>query len=560
MLAAGSLSRRNISKYANGSNVIAKSWILTFLILIVFNQTPLKPLVLAILISPGKEGGTTGERSLLFSRNLIAFTGILWAFHSLIGYTNIESLKNGYISILIQVTAIQCLKFWNPVKKAEEKTGIKKARTGSFFLPILISIYLFSFSNFSQRLSTFLLGWDHLNGHIWLTSQIYVEGYIRTDSQDAIGIYPKAQFPLILSFSNEPMGFQSLVQGMLFVEILLAASALRVLHELQYRDQNDGKIEKFVHFTATVLASPMLFLFIYYGWTSLLLTTCSLLVLTWLIFSTESKQSWLMVFFAALAALQSWTLIAPVVLVILLFSKLRQNSKKFVFFICVFAAINSHSVFAILQFSGLEQVSQGFESKSIWFLLVFVGAGLPISYFMFSAKMQLSFKLLVLATYLVAIFIWLGTGSGVELPYYAVKVFLMTILFLTPHTINLVFSLIKVPKIKLLIAGFSLIVVFGYGKVPASDYSYLNVIQGKNLQTNWLSENIVQQSSKNNGSNLILNSFNVINMSVLLDIGKTKNTESIAFDFAYVCDLRESQSEYIVLSDATGSRLECNST
>jgi hypothetical protein len=288
------------------------------------------------------------------------------------------------------------------------------------------------------------------------------------------------------------------------------------------------------------------------------LTTCSLLVLTWQLVNAQSKQSWLIVFFAALAALQSWTLIAPVVLIILLFSRMREINKRFVFFACVFIAVNIHSVLAILQFSGLDQVSQGFESKSIWFLLVFLGAGLPISYFMFNVRMQLSFKLLVLATYLVAIFIWLGTGPGLELPYYAVKVFLMTILFVTPHIISLVFSRIKIPKVKLLVAGFLLIMVFGYGKVPASSYSYLNVIQGKNLQTNWLSENIIQQLSQNNNSNVILNSVNVINVSVLLDIGKTKNEELIAFDSGYICDLRETPNEYILLSDSTASRIQCN--
>lgn len=557
-LQASSVIRRNITKFASGSNALAKSWILTFLILALFNQTPLKPLVMAILISPGREGGTTGERSLLFSRNLIAFTGVLWAFHSLIGYAKIESLKSGLISILIQVAAIQCIKLWKPIENHPEATGIEKAKTGSLFFLILTSIYLFSFLSFPQRLSTFLLGWDHLNGHMWLTSQTYVEGYIRINSQDAIGIYPKAQFPLILSFSNEPIGFQSIVQGIIFVEILLAVSALRILHDLLFRNKHDGKIEKFIQCTATISASPILFLFIYYGWTSLLLTTCSLLVLTWQLIGTQNNQSWLLVFFTALAALQSWTLIAPVVLIILLFSKMREINKGFAFFAGIFVIINIPSVLAILQFSGLNQVSQGFESKSIWFLLVFLGAGLPISFFMFDVRLHLPFKLLVLATYLEAMFIWLGTIPGIEIPYYAVKVFLMTVLFMTPLVISLVFSRIKIQKIKLLLAGFLLIVVFGYGNVPASSYSYFNVIQGKNLQTNWLSENIIQQLSQKNSSKVILNSINVISVSVLLDIGKTKNQELIALGSDYICDLRKTANEYIVLSESAAIRIKCN--
>jgi hypothetical protein len=559
-LQASSVIRRNITKFAYGSNALAKSWILTFFILALFNQTLLKPLVMVILIAPGKEGGNTGERSLLFSRNLIAFTGILWAFHSLLGYAKIESLQSGLISLLIQVVAIQIIKLWKPIENTQEETGVEKEKNGIFFLIILTSIYLFSVLNFPQRLSTFLLGWDHLNGHIWLTSQTYLEGYIRINSQDGIGIYPKAQFPLILSFSNEPIGFQALVQGMIFVEILLAIAILRILHDLLFREKHNGKIDRIVQYTATISASPILVLFIYYGWTSLLLTTCSLLVLTWLLVNTQSKESWLISFFAALAALQSWTLIAPVVLVILLFGKKREINKKFVFFACVFIAINIPSVLAILQFSGLDQVSEGFVSKSIWFLVVFLGAGLPISFLMFNVRMHLSFKLLVLATYLEALFIWLGTVPGLELPYYAVKVFLMAMLFVTPYIITLVFSRIKIPKIKLLVTGFLLFMVFGYGNVPASSYSYLNLIQGKNLQTNWLSENIIQQLSQNNSSNVILNSVNVINVSVLLDIGKTKNQEQIAFDFGYICELRETGNEYIILSDSVASRIKCNST
>ena len=558
-LQANSVIRRHIANFAYTSNSLAKSSILTFCILALFNQTPLKPLVMAILISPGRGSGNTGERTLLFSRNLIGFTGILWAFHSLFGYAKIESLKSGLISILIQVAAIQSIKIWNPIENSQKENGAKKEKTSSFFLVVLTAIYLFSFLNFPQRLSTFLLGWDHLNGHLWITSQVYLEGYIRINSQDGIGVYPKAQFPLILSFSNEPIGFQALVQGMIFVEILLAVSALRILHDVLFREKRNDKVDRIIQYTATISASPILFLFIFYGWTSLLLTTCSLLVLAWQLGNTQSRQSWVIVFFAALAALQSWTLIAPVVLVLLLGNKVGENKKRFVLFACMFVAINSSSVFAILQFSGLDQVSKGFESKSIWFLMIFLGAALPISYLMFNIRAQLPFKLLVLATYLEAILIWLGTFSGLEIPYYAVKVFLMTIIFVTPHVISLVFSRIKIRKIKLVVAGFLVIVLFGYGRVPASNYSYLNLIQGKDLQTNWLSESIIRQLSQISSSNVILNSVNVVNMSALLDLGKIENQELIAFDVAYICKLAETGSDYIVLSDPAASTIKCNS-
>ena len=555
---AYSVIRRRIANFAYTPNSLAKSSILTFFILALFNQTPLKPLVMAILISPGRGSGNTGERTLLFSRNLIGFTGILWAFHSLFGYAKIESLKSCLISNLIQVAAIQIIKLWNPIENSQEENGAKKEKTSSFFLVVLTAIYLFSFLNFPQRLSTFLLGWDHLNGHLWITSQVYLEGYIRINSQDGIGIYPKAQFPLILSFSNEPIGFQALVQGMIFVEILLAISALRILHDLLFREKRNEKIDRIIQYTATISASPILFLFIFYGWTSLLLTTCSLLVLAWQFGNSQSRQSWVIAFFAALAALQSWTLIAPVVLVLLLGNKVRENKKRFVLFACIFVTINGSSVFAILQFSGLDQVSKGFESKSIWFLMIFLGAALPISYLMFNIRAQLPFKLLVLATYLEAILIWLGTFSGLEIPYYAVKVFLMTIIFLTPHVISLVFSRIKLPKVKLVLAGFLVIVLFGYGRVPASDYSYLNLIQGKDLQTNWLSENIIRQLPQKSSSNVILNSVNVVNVSALFDLGKIENQELIAFDVGYICKLAETGKDYIVLSDPAASAIKCN--
>jgi hypothetical protein len=557
-LQVNSVIRQNVAKFAYASNSVGKSWILTFLILALFNQTQFKPLVLAILISPGKRGGSTAERTLLFSRNLIAFTGILWAIHSLFGYAKIESLKNDLILILIQVAAIQIIRLWKPVQNDQEDSGVEKARARILFLIILTSIYLFSVLDFPHRLSTFLLGWDHLNGHIWLTSQIHGEGYIRINAQDAIGIYPKAQFPLILSFSNEPIGFQSLVQGIIFVEILLAVSILCILHDLLFRNKQNGKIDRIVQYTATISASPILVLFILYGWTSLLLTTCSLLVLTWQLVHKQSNQNRIIIFLAALAAFQSWTLIAPVILIILLFSKMREIDKWYIFFTFIFVAINIPSVLAILQFSGLDQVSQGFESKSISFLLVFLGAGLPISYLMFGVSMQLSVKLLVLATYLEAFFIWLGTGPGLELPYYAVKIFLITILFLTPLMISLVFSKIKIPNTKLPAAVLLLIVLFVYGKVPASSYSYLNVIQGRDLQTNWLSENIIQQLSQKNSMNIILNSVNVINVGALSDIGKIKNQDLFAFDSKYICDVRKSGGEYLVLSDSAAITTKCN--
>ena len=66
-------------------------WFLSLAGLLVFNETPIKALLLVLLISPLRSQLKLKQIFLTFSRNLIFFTGILWVMHSLFGYFKIES-------------------------------------------------------------------------------------------------------------------------------------------------------------------------------------------------------------------------------------------------------------------------------------------------------------------------------------------------------------------------------------------------------------------------------------------------------------------------------------
>lgn len=547
--------RIDLFKSDIASHKLVRSFFLTSSLISLSYETPLKPLILAILISPRNRIGTLGDMFLLFSRNIIALTGILWTFHSLLGYVELETLRSKYLALLILIVSVQIIKKWD-IKEDSQQVNV---RIQSVYFSTLLSAFLFSFLNFPQRLSTFLLGWDHLNGHLWLTAQLYQEGYIRIDSNDGIGIYPKAEFPLILNFSNAVVDFQSLVQSVIFIEVLLFVATLSTLHGITFRKRNEGMNSKVTNILATLMASPFLFYFIFYGWTSLLLTVCALLVLTWHVMHVKDKNYWLILFCIATAAVQSWILITPVVALIIFSSKLTQLRKEIIIFSSLFVLINAPSINAILQFNGLDQVSDGFKSNSLLFFFLFMGMVIPILYLLRSKNLHVAFKVLIAGNYFGALLIWVGTSQAKQLPYYAIKVFLITLLVMTPYFFQLTIGIIKSEKIRSLTASALIIGYFGFGTVPASSYSYLDFITGRNLKTNWLSENLIAQTSRNK-DRVILNSHFVIDVEAVKNIGDKENHNLFAYDQSYICDRSDVSADTRILSDPDIVLEKCDSS
>lgn len=538
---------------SNGAGI---PWFLSLSGLLVFSETPLKAIVLVLLISPLRSQMGLKQIFLIFSRNLIVFTGILWSIHSLLGYFMIESLRHTAIKILIELAAIQIVQFLNSPDCALKEQIIRPNIAKLFFLATVVSLYTYSFFNFPRRLATFLLGWDHLNGHLWLASRIFQEGRIRINSADGMGIYPKAEFPLILSFARASVDFQSLVQSIFFIEVLLSIATLVVLHELTFGRMKSSKLGKRIQICCTFLVFPILIWFSFYGWTSLILTTSSLLLLVWQSSVPRRKYNLLLTLFLSLAAFQSWTLVAPIV-VIIFFAGMRKIDTKNILFGCIFFLINIPSILAIVNYNGVEQVSEGFKSKSLLFFLIFACLGVPISFALRYKKIGVHFKLLILSLYIEAILIWATNSFGRELPYYAIKLFLMTLIFFIPLGVYLVIRTLRIERLQLAFLGI-LLVVLGFGNVPASKYGYLDFLFGKNLETNWLSENIVSQKAKIKTSKVILHSKYVVDLNTIGDVGKNRNQEVFAHDSNYICEIARSKRPVIIISEPMFILPKCN--
>jgi len=535
----------------------AISWILTTALLLLCNQAPFKPLVLAFLISPRRQSSELRGLLLLFSRNLVALAGILWSIHSVLGYFKVESLQNTFLSVLIQVAAIQIIKNWDPREDKNKNNKNIRIRNQCIFYFTLLSIFLFSFLSLPRRLSTFLLGWDHLNGHLWLTAKIFQKGYVQSNAVDSVGIYPKAEFPLILSFSKTIIDFQGLVQGILFVEILLSLATLCMLHNLTFKENIAGKSAEFVKALATILAAPLLFFFIFYGWTSLLLTVSSLLVLTWQAKNSAKGKDYQALFFVALAATQSWTLIAPIVFILVFLTGFRERTKRTAVFTFLFTLINLPPIIVILQFNGIEQVSDGFKSSSSWFFYLALSTSILVYFHLRSKTTPLEFKILIVCTYVEAIVIWLGTSPGRELPYYAIKVFLLSILFIIPYLAHSMIVMIRSNGLRAILSGLLVVGVFGFGNVPASNYSYLNFILGRDLETNWLAENIVKNLSVKSDKRIVLVSSYVIDMDAVSNLSKTKEQKLFAYNWRYICELRLTGQEKLIVIDPNRTLPSC---
>lgn len=538
---------------SNGAGI---PWFLSLAGLLVFNDTPLKALVLTLLISPLRSQMKLKQIFLIFSRNLILLTGILWSIHSLLGYFKIESLRHTAIKILIEVVAIQIVQFLGTPDFAIKDSITRPKVAKLWFVAVMVSLYAFSFFNFPQRLATFLLGWDHLNGHLWLTSRIFHEGYIRINGDDFLGMYPKAEFPLILSFARTSIDFQNLVQSIFFVEILLSVATLVALHELTFGGMNSTKLGKSIQTCCTLLIFPILIWFSFYGWTSLILTTTSLLLLGWQFSALGTKLNWLSLLFLSLAAIQSWTLVAPIVIAVFLIGITRITTKK-VLFASIFLLFNISSILAIVEFNGVEQVSEGFKSKSLFFFLIFACLSIPILFSLRYKKVGVHFKILILSSYIEAIIIWAMNSFGIELPYYAIKLFFMTLIFLIPLGAYLGVKILRIERLQFVFL-FTLLFVLGFGNVPASKYGYLDFLFGRNLETNWLSDNIVSQIEKTKTSKVILYSNYVVDLNNIGDVGKKQNQELFAHEATYLCEISNSQRPVIIISEPMSTLPSCS--
>lgn len=547
---------RDLCRRIFDTNTAGVPWFFSLAGLFFFSDTSLKPLVMVILISPWCHRMRLKNLCLIFSRNLITFTGILWLLHSTLGYFKIESLNLFVVSVVIELTAIQIVQSWDTPDSISEEPFRKVIIAKILFFVALVSVYSYSFFDFPNRLATFLLGWDHLNGHLWLISRTFQEGFIRINSDDSLGIYPKAEFPLILSLTPTSINFQSLSQAIIFVEILVSLAALVALHELTFGRINSTRLAKSIQVCCTTLVLPILIWFAFYGWTSLILTTSALLILTWQTSIEKSKYSWMFTLFLSAAAIQSWTLVAPIV-VILLVVRQRIFNRDFIIFFCFFVSINLPSVFAIVNYNGVEQISEGFKSKSLLFFLIFLCSGIPILYLLKYKRIKFQFKVLITCTYIEAVLIWAAISSNSEVPYYAFKLFLMTLVFFIPITAYLALKILRIEKLQLVFIVTSLITL-GLGNVPTSQYKYSNFILGTSLKTNWLSENIVSQTAKANTHQVLLHSIYVVDLNVIQKVGRYKGQELFAYDSEFICQRMKSDRGLVVISDPLFMSPICN--
>jgi hypothetical protein len=541
--------------------ITSKSWVVVLLTLVIAHNSSFKPLLIALLLSPWQVGNSVKDKYVLFARNLLGFSGILWALHSILGMASVKSLSIPTISITIQFVAIQIVSRWGSSNIFHLGSKKKELACHLGFYLSLMSVFLFAFSDFSARLATFLLGWDHLNGHLWLTSQVNQEGYIRTDPDDFIGIYPKGQFPLILSFVSPPFNFQNSVQGIFLIEIFLVIGTVFTVNKILSENNSRLNSGSFVSFASSVTAAPLLLFFVFYGWTSLLVAVCALVILARECYLNENKVGFQSVFFLGLAAIQAWTLLAPTVCVLIFIFICTWGIclRYKLIFISFFVAINLPSVFAIISFNGLEQVEEGFSSSSRWFFVLFFLTGFFVLYFAKWCHAQSSLKAIVICTYLEAMTIWIFTSLSSEITYYALKLFLVSLVLLVPFYFHKTISIIPFPKIRVLISICSIFYIFGMSQVPGSPYSYFNFLVGNNLESNWLASTVANEMSKNSHESVVLHSNYLIDMRNLLDIGKRKNPDLFAFDGASYCELRVEEKDLKLIQDPGMPQLTCKS-
>ena len=284
------------------------------------------------------------------------------------------------------------------------------------------------------RLASYLQSWDHVAGHVFTVRKIATTGFIPSFPADYFGFSPKAFHGLASGLGMGSTDAFEIVGVIQALEILIILGILQIF--LSHTTDSGAPNETFKRLLVPfiILSSPFFMGWIYFmGFPPLLLAASALLLLG---ISDELKpQNHSIVYLiVATVAIQSWTLLFPVVILHGLYLGARRSLSvlKLSIVLISLLAINTPSLISIYLNNQTSQFSIGPRYSGIIYQLVLVVIFMSL---FFLPRFYKQFPSLTVITYLISglgisIFL-IQFGSDLGIPYYSLKLFWLSILLIS---------------------------------------------------------------------------------------------------------------------------------
>jgi hypothetical protein len=407
---------------------------------------------------------------LSFSATLFCQIAIFWLIGSVVYLTGFKPLDDRYYFVFIESAFVLIGFIILKVRNSNYKDEFK-----SFYLiGLLVSLpYIYFIVPLQTRIASFIVGWDNVGGHLYVSRQIILEGFIRTFPADYISFSPKAFHSLVILVgggSTDSLDLINAIQAAQNYLILVLVMTVYVLVKGNFETGMNLNVQALL--CSSAVGSALLVGWaMWMGYGTIISATAALITVIYLIecdINTQIKFYLLIVI--SIVIVQSWTLMFPVVLLILLtylwmFS--RTSIQNWV--LGAFAVIlHVPSIVSIYNYTNLNQFSEGsrFSGNQIIFLIA-----LNVTFLVVSIKNikghvigTLALCGVVLLSFLIAL---VQHDERFSIPYYSMKLFWISTILgicLMPPFINR--KQRRVPDKLFLTFSATLVGIFAYVAIP----------------------------------------------------------------------------------------------
>jgi hypothetical protein len=374
------------------------------------------------------------------------------------------------------------------------------------FLFIIAPFLIFNSFGSKSNLATFLTGWDHAGGHLYVINIIEKQGTFSYFPADYVGSAPKLFHQFTGLFLEPKIPVEESYQIILFFEFfftyvicLALMNVVFVFFHLESRNLSKLKIFSYMLSISVVpFLGPFFAWTIGFGYPTILLALLIFFCILSIVSSSNLNQiqlRFLPIIFVALIG-NTWTPALPgALLIFTIFHILffRKFSSFIIDSTITFFSILLPSLSIFLN-SGLDAASIG-SATSSRILTVWFWAGLLFSvYFVVKSRTHFSYFLggFVLGNLFFAFIVKVSTGGTlVEFPYYSFKLlWISTIPLLLMYLIYLKdfgFDFFKFPIILALFMSFALLSSNYFQFFPESNNG-ITIIKPTNPNLLWQSE------------------------------------------------------------------------
>ena len=424
-----------------------------------------------------------------FATSFVAFTGLNWLIATYGHFLYLDLYSNEHYVKLFEFLTILVLflkeKLEGSVFQFDAKHLLKVAAFCS--APII-----WQFFETIRKITIFIQGWDHLGGHLYVTNQILNSGFARMFPSDYVSSAPKAFHSLAASFLVETQSGVQRILGLLDLEIyIFICLVISIVGSLRTKNTNSEWFYLVV--VSSLISGPLIGWLIWMGYPTFALSIVCLITLVNL---AEKARNSALFFLSAIATVQAWTLLLPIVLIIYANAILqgRYTTKYDRMAFALFFLLSTPPAISILKYNELNQFSEGSRFGGTLAHALFA---LNFILFISAQKSNVSKPSLSYAirgTFLLALILFvLQFESELTIPYYSFKLLYLNVFLGLKLVRECGYPKFRVRQTKFMNSAFVLISIFVIMlPIPGAGQNVMQFLFGKNVNYDFVSQSIMK--------------------------------------------------------------------